>query len=288
MARSAWLGLLVPLFALLAGCASGEGATSETTTGVPAGSEFEPEDGSWRNPRYAPTGKRIALLHRPARGEEGASIQVLDTVKKTIVDVTVTNSNLTTPAWSPDGTALYFTDAQGIAKVPADGGMPTRVLDAPGATGLDVSPDEKMIVYTVEGEPTKLVTLADMSAVALPSSTVAGARFSPDGTKVALVSTDPNDGDHPVIMYDIEAGELTKLYDTLTDLAALSWYGDGANVAVSWKQGVQRVAMPEAKSRVPIIEGKTVTALDVAPDGSTMAYTLAGKTLLYVAKGVDQ
>jgi dipeptidyl aminopeptidase/acylaminoacyl peptidase len=52
------------------------------------------------------------------------------------------------PAWSPDGTALYFTHADQVFRVSRNGGVPTAIPNTSGARSPAVSPDGKWLAFT--------------------------------------------------------------------------------------------------------------------------------------------
>jgi hypothetical protein len=122
----------------------------------------------WSLPRFSPEGGRIAV----GRWQTGGAfdIVVMDTLGRTLIDVTRTTGISDAPAWSPDGRwLLFWSDRTGIANLYAAeiGQMGAGAADgAPlmtspiqprlrqitntltGAYYPDVSPDGRWIVYS--------------------------------------------------------------------------------------------------------------------------------------------
>jgi hypothetical protein len=128
-------------------------------------------DVHWTLPRFAPDGRRIAAGRWATGGD--FEIVVLDTLGRTLIEVTRSAGISDAPAWSPDGHwLLFWSDRTGIANLyaaeigqmggdAAGGAQPgtapiqprirqiTNVLT--GAFHPDVSPDGRWIVYAAYG-----------------------------------------------------------------------------------------------------------------------------------------
>jgi hypothetical protein len=94
-------------------------------------------DTQWAEPRWSPTGDRIAAT-RWTRGGY-ADVVVLDTLGRVVRELTHDRAFDSTPSWSPDGSQVLFTsDRTGVADVyivPVDSDAPPRRLSR-AATGV--------------------------------------------------------------------------------------------------------------------------------------------------------
>jgi serine/threonine-protein kinase len=149
----------------------------------------------------SPEGRRVALAVRAGRIE---SLEVYDLERKAFTSLVVDRGNLTSPAWSPDGSYLYYLlderdSGPGLYRSAVDGSTPPERIADPGTIWLhptSVSPDGRFVathrwdpdsekdwdiwIVPVDGsEPTGF--LAEDSHEEEP-------RFSPDGKWLAFSS----------------------------------------------------------------------------------------------------
>lgn len=156
------------------------------------------------HPRWSPDGQRIAYV---SCGEDGiTSIWVMDrdgTNKKRLT----TKHHAMNPSWSPDGSAILFSanvqDSSNIdlCLIPAAGGEVTPLLSQPGIQSDGVfSPDGRKILFTSPAAVQNNIAVPDteiceydltartLGRLASHPARDYGARYSPDGSKIAFVS----------------------------------------------------------------------------------------------------
>ena len=104
---------------------------------------WHPQDGGLRAPAsISPDGRLIALVVRTDRNR----LQVMDTNGANARPLADALNVRDAPSWSPDGKWLATAVADGLVKVPADGGAPVRLVD--GVVRQPVwAPDGKFILY---------------------------------------------------------------------------------------------------------------------------------------------
>ena len=103
------------------------------------------------DPRFSPTGDRIAFLEHPVPNDDGGTVAIVDLAgkKKTISGNYATIAGL---AWSPDGSELWFTGAEvganrALHAVSASGGRARTLARIAGSLTLrDVAPDGRTLV----------------------------------------------------------------------------------------------------------------------------------------------
>ncbi|MDE2922480.1 MAG: hypothetical protein OYL92_14570 [Acidobacteriota bacterium] len=209
-------------------------------------------------------------------------------------------------AWSPDGRWLAFhghlEQSDDIWLVPVDGSDgPTRLTRfGPGAdTGEpDWSPDGRTLafsshgppsegnpgsVYTVAVDPATGRAAADPVRVPLDGfqGYAMGARFSPDGERLAFYGRSPEDGRVTVYTVTAAGGAPTAVLSFVNGepYSAPEWSADGASLFYSRNDGFG----PFQVWRVDILTGATeqvttggLGALQpsVSPDGRTLAVTM--------------
>jgi Tol biopolymer transport system component len=98
------------------------------------------------SPRFSPDGKSIAF-------ESGDKIKLMDVASLMVTEIVDAGTYLASVDWFSDGKRLAITSDKGIEIVTL-GATPSRALvrDEFAAMNLDVSPDGKMIAYTVNGQ----------------------------------------------------------------------------------------------------------------------------------------
>ena len=203
------------------------------------------------------------------------------------------------PQWSPDGKRIYFRPRDGIAFVPAVGGVISAVsqggdkvtVTLPGG-GNHISPDGQRIVFSgvkkgipgvhlwtmpiAGGEPVQLTMTPDLDAWQ--------PRWSPDGQWIAFESERQVSGDRKldenIFIVSSKGGEprqLTRHTDSFCELMA--WSPGGDSVAYACSDEMIRI--------VPVGGGEPRAVLKV--DGlqshqGSLAWTIDGSRLLYTAK----
>jgi Tol biopolymer transport system component len=241
--------------------------------GAHTGSYVYPNDGpaleSAAGFAWSPDGRRLAFSATGADGN--VDIYVLDAV--------LTSSNppmtggavrrLTTdprhdefPAWTPDGNwILYdnsgstplddsgFSPTQEIWRVSADGGSPKRLTDNADADSQpDVAADGTVAYWHGGDIWTMTQTGQDQQPLArVPAELGFNPRWSPDGSKIAVLVYDPSERAHmdlrlrlpgslpllKVFVVDLASGTVSEVGPRVpSDVNPVSWTPDGSALLV--------------------------------------------------------
>jgi Tol biopolymer transport system component len=269
-------GLLV-----LAACSGGSGPI-DAGGGGPARAELTPPAGlQFWNGRWSPDGKKIALHYSTKGASPADSIGVMDETGVNLTPVADAGTYLATAAWGPNGTTVFFTDSNGISKVPAAGGTATQLATPFAAFELDVSHDGTRLTYTTNGfNEVTLLELADGGKSSLHSGQAA--RFSPDGTLVAFVDGS-SDKEH-FWLYRFADKSVVDLGAANTYLASVGWFADNARLAVTSDKGIELLSLDGGRS-VLYSDAFASTGIDVSSDSRKILYRVNGSTGLYVLTG---
>jgi Tol biopolymer transport system component len=159
-----------------------------------------PDLGSFKNPRYSPDGRRVAVSATVANA---TNIWVYDVALNTLTRLTNEGSNIR-PEWTPDGKRVLFISVRGgkgsIWWQPADGSGPSELLYEPEVEPFEaiVSPDAKWLIFRTSpgakyprdilavpmtGERTVVPIVTGPGTESLP-------RLSPDGKWLAYQSSE--------------------------------------------------------------------------------------------------
>jgi hypothetical protein len=230
----------------------------------------------------------------------GYEVQLRDATTGDVARTWAAEETLLPLAFSPDGRTL----AAGIAewgKFGGSGGDPSggvqiwnveqgtlvrTIVDDEPTTQILYSPDGSVIAASSNGGPVKLWNVATGSLVRLFPGRRAD--FSPDGSMIACVSTQPaaNENVGRVDLYRVDNGELVK---TLTSEpgAAASWMlcvrfsADGQLLAAADWNGTVTLWDVASGERLPQIakhNGGVLTA-EFSADGATLATGSEDQTL---------
>jgi len=209
-------------------------------------------------------------------------------------------------AWSPDGRWLAFhghlEQSDDIWLVPVDGSeRPTRLTRfGPGAdTGEpDWRPDGRALAFSShgppsEGNPGSVYTVAVDPATGLAAADpvrvpldgfrgyAMGARFSPDGGRLAFYGRSPEDGRVTVYTVPAAGGSPTAVvsFTNGEPYSAPEWSADGASLFYSRNDGFGPFQVWRVDITTGATEQVTTGALgalqpSVSPDGRTLAVTM--------------
>jgi Tol biopolymer transport system component len=171
------------------------------------------------SPVWSPDGTKIAYVHGR---DDQAQIWVMNADGSDPQQLTDRNGPNTFPSWSPDGTKIAFVSFNGsnsdIYVMNADGTDVQRLTDGPAHEDQPAwSPDGRHIAFTREGagDPGIYVMSPDGRGVTQllldPDPVNLGLAWSPDGTKVAIVSIRGPGNDRNVYVLDVATGESNSI-----------------------------------------------------------------------------
>ncbi|MFN9717344.1 MAG: hypothetical protein ACK58L_01535 [Planctomycetota bacterium] len=211
-------------------------------------SEFEPA--------VSPSGDQIAFVQN--RGNLSLALVIQDRAQKQTGEVPPGPgfSGMHSPAFSPDGSAIYFSypedGRQQIYSVNAEGKDRRLRIDSPGVNNWPcVSPDGRTLVFSSSRDHdyelyTANVDGSDPRRLTNSPRQDLRPRYSPDGTRIAFTSN--RDGNYEIYIMDQLGGSLTRVTNDpeLDDFPI--WSPDGRSlVIVSERQGrfdLYRVSLP--------------------------------------------
>jgi hypothetical protein len=188
--------------------------------------------------------------------------------------------------WSPDGTRLVYTGVQAgnidIYSMDADGQDITRLTDAPEADQEPAwSPDGGTIVFTsLRGGTSQIWAMnADGTGLRQLTSGLGAnsmAAYSPDGRAIAFIST--RDGNADLFEMGAEGDAPRPLTRTPEAESGPSYFPNGDIAVVVARTGRNDILRLRAgdgqRIMLQSLAGR-VTALAVARDGASVAYTLS-------------
>ena len=162
--------------------------------------DLTPDRASDADPDWSPDGRRVVYASTPSRCHGSAcqsDLYIIDRDGNRRVRLTHTPQDEREPDWSPDGTRIAYTrwgdDDPRVWVMRADGSGQRQLSDDPGADP-DWSPHGNRLLYLHVGSSNRpLYTInADGSARQRCGSlnVVRTARWSPDGTRIALTAHD--------------------------------------------------------------------------------------------------
>jgi eukaryotic-like serine/threonine-protein kinase len=166
------------------------------------------------------------------------------------------------PRFAPDGSSILYIRADAalrrasLWRVPAVGGEARRVLDE--VTTADISPDGAKIAFTRNVQTGALVQTAILVADAdganareLLRTDVGAAhpRWSPDGTRIAFVTTSGGRVIQSILLLDAASGKLTRLSSPAKagEISTVVWSRDGENLFYVRAESVEAVVGSSAK-----------------------------------------
>jgi eukaryotic-like serine/threonine-protein kinase len=235
-----WLRYAVLVTAIAAAFASGWFANRKKELDL-ANYRLTPiasEAGYEGEPAWAPDGKSLAYV-----GAVGQYGQILTRRLDSAVpdQITHENSNCSAPFWSPDGGRIYFTRSGRLWSVAAIGGAPQQVLDdvrtaslARDGTSMAVIRRSEIAFGRLGGQDWKAYRKPPFDRDFSPGQI----QFSPDGTKLAVISGQTNQGNGEVwlVPYPPERGSPQRLFAAeggASGFYSLSWMPDSRHLVVA-------------------------------------------------------
>lgn len=178
------------------------------------------------------------------------------------------------PSWSPDGATIYFTSPGGLWAVGSTGGVPERVFEHAG--DYAVHPDGRTILFLRDSSMWIGTPGQDPRELALPEAlaSTAGPRaligFSPDGTKLALLSP----GTVWVMPYP---SGTPQAFTVGTDVQPDAWMPDSRRLVLSRRSGPDSNALVmldthDGGQRVLYVSPDAIGGAAVSPDGNRLVY----------------
>jgi Tol biopolymer transport system component len=228
-------------------------------------------------PRWSPSGERIAFT-------DGRYVYVMDADGSNLVqltdDVNVWDKYID---WSPDGQAIAAVSTQGdawrIRLIDVD---TLKIVDITqgdyldGMFGLSWSPDGEFIVFTsnrdgeipdasglylVEVEGGDVSALTDISTLRRDDRYPS---WSPDGTQIAFISENADDGGWDIYLIDVDGSNLQRLTnrDNAPEISGLIFFGG----TIDWSPDGDRIVFTACPNLYP--EGCELFAIGV--DGTSL------------------
>jgi serine/threonine-protein kinase len=112
----------------------------------------------------SPDGTRVAVVTRTAEGKRQLAVRLLQQSQVTLLPGT---ENASSPFFSPDGEWIGFNADGKLKKIPAAGGAPITLCDAPNLRGASWGEDGNIIAALGVSEPLSRVPSAGGSPVAI-------------------------------------------------------------------------------------------------------------------------
>lgn len=277
-----YLFLLTVIFTLsvATGCGDADGDPDSTALNNGGGGKITTRkiaigDVQLHHARFSPDGQRFALVHDDGAVESVATLAIDGT------DLNLLNDDagyLTAPTWSNDGESIIFY-GDGISRINTDGSGLESLLPAFAAMDPDLSPDEKYLVYGVNGGGLSIVGLQTRDAITLDFSGYSP-RYSPDGTQIAYAT------DSAIRVMDAygENGRDVTTED-LSYLSSVAWFPDGERLAITSERGIEIVEVATG-TRTTLIDGFATKEIDVSPDGKSLVFGINGQKGLTVVEGL--
>ena len=257
-------------------------ACGDDDNGVGDVSEYTIElDGkTLRNARFSPDGDRLAALATDQdSGDEDVVVMDSDGSNVTVVAEDV--SYLTVPTWRADGSAVVYNHNQ-IYEVDPDGGQAEEFASASFASmSPDLSPDESLVVFGINGGNLQLEDLTESEAgtvdFGMPGNSP---RFSPEGTQIAFATSSA------ISLMDVDGENLREVAtEELSYLSSVSWFPDGQRLAITSERGIEILDIDSGEREV-IDDQFASMAVDVSPQGDRLVYGINGRDHLVVIEGL--
>jgi Tol biopolymer transport system component/DNA-binding winged helix-turn-helix (wHTH) protein len=242
------------------------------------------------DPAWSPGGREIAFSWNGGSGSN-FDLYTMPADGGTPTRLTRDPSTEVEPAWSPDGHRLAFARGAGVRTrillIDASGGAEREVLltGASWTYGLDWSPDGRFLAFTDRTDPDDPdhVALLDLESLAVRAVTSPPAsaqgdrhpRFSPDGTQLAFVRSEP-DGRADLYRVSVRGGRESRVTRDQRPVSGLTWGADGSRLIFSSQRSgasrIWRVAVAGGPPQILAAETGDVADLSYSRATGALAY----------------
>ena len=240
-----------------------------------------PEVAGYDDVARSPDGSQIAYTRR--ENPDNEAVWVAEADGSNARRVTAFTANVSEPSWSPDGTTVLYqafdrnTQSAVLSTVPAQGGEPTRLVEAGVVMyGFRYSPDGTRILFVSDFEGSiALRTIASGGGVpvVLVPRRVTRPRWSPDGSRIAM--TDRVGDSSFVAVVELDTGELRRLTTEGVELFE-DWSPDGSGIAYmsrrSGQADIWALDLATGTPRQLTVDVRDDTQPSYSPDGKWLAY----------------
>jgi serine/threonine protein kinase len=229
------------------------------------------QDATESDPAWSPDGKSIAFT-TSVHGIHQVFTKAIDAPEA--AQITHSATQCGGLFWSPDGSTIYYASNNNLWSVPASGGPPELVLDHAGRAMIH--PDGRTLAFVRAGKlwigGLKGEQPREFGAAPFPNSNVRFARFSPDGSKLAVAAGN----DSWILPYP--SGTPRKLSAVFPGIGGGSWLPDSRHMLVPEISGPSGTSTlwfldtVNGSKRSIYTSSSPMLDISVSPDGKRMAY----------------
>ncbi len=229
------------------------------------------QDATESDPAWSPDGKSIAFV-TSVHGIMQVFTKAIDAPEAAQITHSATPCSI--PFWSPDGSTIYYSSNDGLWSVPASGGPSELVLNHGGRAMIH--PDGRTLAFVRAGKlwigGLKGEQAREFGAAPFPNSQVLFARFSPDGSKLAVLAG----SDSWILPYP--SGTPRKLISVFSSIGGGSWLPDSRHMLVPEPPGPSGTSAlwlldtGNGSKRTIYTSSSPMLGISVSPDGKRMAY----------------